>query len=325
MNNAPIILFAYNRPELLRKTLTSLAGCELADSSSLFIFSDGPKANASASELQKIKEVRAIAIERKWCASVELIAAETNKGLAHSVIDGVSQIVKKYGKVIVVEDDVLLAPVFLRYMNDALELYQNDDRVVSIGSWNYFSNANDYKDDTFFFRFPDSIAWATFDRAWKLFEENGEKLMSDLKKKKLLKRFNGNLDYPYFSNMLQNQIDHKINSWAIRWTALAVLHNKLTLLPAKSLSKHIGFSPDATHEKASKDYNSDIDLNVSSIKVGPIEKAENSIAIEKWRRFYLHNFIPNFSTQMKARHLLKGIVPDSLLQTYRKIRYGKNS
>lgn len=325
MSNAPIILFAYNRPELLRKTLTSLAACELADSSSLFIFSDGPKANASPAELQKIKDVRAIARENKWCASVELIAADSNKGLARSVIDGVSRIVNKYGKVIVVEDDVLLAPVFLRYMNDALNFYQQDERLLSIGSWNYFSTANDFKNDTFFFRFPDSIAWATFDRSWKLFEENGEKLMSDLKKKKFLKRFNGELDYPYFSNMLQDQIDHKINSWAIRWTALAVLHNKLTLLPARSLSKHIGFSPDATHEKASKDYNSDIDLNVKSIKVERIEVKESPLAIEKWRNFYLQNFIPTLSAQNKARHLIKGIVPDSLIKTYRKIRYGKNS
>jgi glycosyltransferase involved in cell wall biosynthesis len=320
MDYAPVIIFAYNRPEFLKKTLESLHANDLSSESELFIFCDGPKAAAQQPELQKIDDVRKIAREKKWCKSVSIIEAEKNKGLANSVIDGVSQIIKKYGKVIVVEDDVLLSPYFLQFMNEALETYKNEEQVLSIGSWSYFAVPDKIKDETYFFRFPDSIAWATYERSWKLFELNANKLFKKLKEDGRIKNFNGGLKFPYFTNMLEAQINGKVNSWAIRWTALAVLLNKLTVFPAISLSKHIGFDADATHEKNSIDYNADLVLSNRKIKVERLKVEENPVAIEEWRKFYLTNFIPASSLNSSIRNTIRKMVPESFISIYRKLK-----
>lgn len=321
MKYAPVILFVYNRPDFAKQTLQSLSENLLANETELFIFSDGPKLNCTKEELKKILTVREVIREKNWCGVVNIIESEFNKGLAKSVIDGVSEIISKFGKVIVVEDDILLSPYFLTFMNDALHTYQNDDKVLSIGSWNYFANPEKIKDKTFFFRFPDSIAWATFARSWKLFEENSEKLLSDLKISGKLNNFNAGLKFPYFSNMLQAHIEGKISSWAIRWTAIAVLKDKLTLFPSISLSKHIGFSEDATHEKNVEDYNEAILLSEKKIIVVPEKVEENSVALNEWKQFYLKNFIPKMTLNNLIRSTLKSVLPIRLLESYRKVRY----
>lgn len=321
MKYAPVILFAYNRPEFVRQALQSLSENLLANETELFIFADGPKMGATIEESEKISKVRQLLREKKWCGSVKIFESEFNKGLARSVIDGVTEIIHKYGKVIVVEDDVVLSPYFLSFMNDALDAYRDDERVLSIGSWSYFASPEKIVDETYFFRFPDSIAWATFDRAWKLFEEDSVKILRELKAKNKIRDFNAGLNYPYFSNMLQAQIDGVVNSWAIRWTAIAVLNEKLSLFPSISLSKHIGFAADATHEKNSKDYNKDILLSDHRLSLIKKTVEESPIALEEWKNFYLRNFIPANNWKSFVRGTFKKIISKSILDAYRKIRY----
>jgi len=149
-----------------------------------------------------------------------------NKGLANSVIDGVQQMLDRFEAIIVIEDDVVTSPFFLQFMNDALLYYKDDEKVMSIGSWNYY-----YKDplmQSFFTHLPDTIAWATWRRSWQLFERNEQKLYQLLKDRSLLHDFNLQGRFPY-ETMLQHQIEGKVNSWAIRWTANALLQQKLFL------------------------------------------------------------------------------------------------
>ena len=289
---APIILFAYNRPRLAKQTLASLKANALAKESELFIFSDGPKKDATPEQIEKINEVRKVIREEQWCGKVSIIEQAFNKGLAVSVIDGVSEIVEKYGKVIVVEDDVLLSPYFLHFMNESLELYADHEEVLSVGSWNYFCKPDLLKEDYFFFRYPDSIAWATYARAWKLFEKDPAVALKKLKKTRTLSKFNGDNEALYFEKMLQMQIEGKINSWAIRWTATAVLNKKTNIFPKETLSKHIGFGAEATHEKSETDYNAQ--LIPAQRKMNLVKESipiENEIALENWKKFIKKNFI----------------------------------
>ena len=134
---APIIVFAYNRPYHLRQTLEALSENDLSDQSNLIIFCDGPKNNASPEQLEAIKEVRSIAHAKKWCKKVIVEESEYNKGLADSIVNGVSSVVEEYGRVIVLEDDIVTSRGFLKYMNDALELYEHDDQVMHISGYMY--------------------------------------------------------------------------------------------------------------------------------------------------------------------------------------------
>ena len=135
MTYSPVILFIYNRPEHTRQTLEALAANTLAKESDLFIFADGPKENATVQQLEKIQQTRKLARSKKWCKNVTVIESKKNKGLAASIISGVTEIVNKYGKVIVLEDDIVTGKYFLEYMNEALDKYAEEKNVWHISGF----------------------------------------------------------------------------------------------------------------------------------------------------------------------------------------------
>lgn len=278
MNNlAPITLFVYNRPDHTQQTVEALQKNELAEQSDLIIFSDGPKLGQE----DKVKQVRDYIKTIKGFKSISIRESDINKGLANSIIDGVTEIVNKYGKVIVLEDDLVTSPYFLKYMNDALELYENEEKVISIHGYIY--PVKDELPETFFIKGADCWGWATWRRGWSLFEADGQTLLKELELKRLTNEFDFNGSFAY-TQMLKDQISGKNNSWAIRWYASAFLNNMYTLYPAKSLVAHIGFDQ-GTHCTGGKNViaisNKPINLN----KISPIvENARNKLIIEKYFR-----------------------------------------
>src|SRR5476651_318519 len=138
MQLAPIVLFVYNRPHHTEQALNALKLNGLASESTLYIFADGPKKGAPAETLADIKKTREVIRGKKWCKDVFIIEAEANKGLAASIINGVTDVVNKHEKVIVLEDDIITSKYFLQYMNDALSVYEDEQKVISVGAFNFF-------------------------------------------------------------------------------------------------------------------------------------------------------------------------------------------
>jgi len=244
---APIALFVYNRPHYLIETLESLAKNYLAGESILYVFSDGPKSTSTELEIMKIDEVRLLIKNVKGFKEVIIQENKNNLGLAKSIISGVSKVLNIHKKIIVLEDDIFVSHFFLQYMNSALDMYKTSKKVLSIGSWNFFSS-KDNESETFFCPIPDTIGWATWNDRWELFESDSSKLLAQLKKKNLIKAFNLFGAYN-FSGMLLEQSKGNISSWAIRWQATAYLHNKLTLYSKYSFTNHIGIDDSATHSE----------------------------------------------------------------------------
>jgi hypothetical protein len=240
---APIVLFVYNRPWHTQQTIEALQKNELASESELFIYADGAKNNKAN---EKVKEVRNYIKTVDGFNKVTIIERENNWGLADSIIDGVTQTVNKYGRVIVLEDDLVTSSYFLRFMNDALEVYKDNNEVASIHGYLYPIDNMIGVPDTFFIKGADCWGWATWARSWELFELNGQKLLDELQYKKLQKEADFNNSYGY-SRMLKDQINGKNNSWAIRWYMSCFLQNKLTLYPKRSYIQNIGNDDSGTH------------------------------------------------------------------------------
>ena len=244
MNTAPIILFVYNRAQHTERTLTLLSKNYLASESELVIFVDGPKENASEEQLEKIQAVRNVIRKDYGFKSVNITESEKNKGLAPSVIAGVTEIVNKYGKCIVVEDDLDTSPYFLQYMNDALEVYKDTQKLACIHG--YVEPHKKQLPDTFFLKGADCWGWATWERAWEKFNPNGQELLDELHRRKCEKHFNFDNTYPYVK-MLEDQIAGKNSSWAIRWLASAYLNDMYCLYPNETLVVNVGFDGSGTH------------------------------------------------------------------------------
>lgn len=246
MNFAPIVLFVFNRPWHTKQTIESLKNNRYADLSDLFIFADGPKQGKADSEIIKVRDyLKTIS----GFQSITIIEQKQNIGLANSIIKGVTEIVGKFGKVIVLEDDLETSPDFLRYMNNALDRYDKDDQVMQI-SGHMFNLKIDTLTDAVFLPFTNSIGWATWKRAW----DNLDPLMhgyKELKKsnKKILK-FNLDGAYDYFG-MIESQLNGQIDSWAIRWYLSVFMAGGMVLYPVNSLVRHFGFGDGATHSRFS--------------------------------------------------------------------------
>ena len=256
---APIVLFVYNRPDHTKQTVEALQKNELAIDSELFIYSDAAK-NENAE--QKVNEVREYIKNIDGFKKVTIVEREKNWGLANSIIDGVTKIVNEYGKIIVLEDDLVTSPYFLKFMNEALDIYEDESQVISIHGYIYPING---LPETFFIKGADCWGWATWKRGWDIFEADGQKLLNELKKRKLQKEANFNNSYGYVE-MLESQILGKNNSWAIRWYASAFLKDMLTLYPGKSYVQNIGHDSQGTHCKHETNvFNVDLN-NISSIK-----------------------------------------------------------
>ncbi|NIJ51754.1 glycosyltransferase [Dyadobacter arcticus] len=242
-NLAPIVLFCFNRPWHLKQTVESLQSSLLASKSELFIYSDGPKTDA---DQMLVREVRDYVKEIKGFKNITLITSAKNKGLAASVIDGVSEIVNRYKKVIVLEDDMLSTPDFLNFMNDTLNAYEFRQDIFSVSGYTPpLTIPPDYQADLYLAPRASSWGWGTWADKWEKADWN-VKNFDDIKKKAAAQRElkNGGNDlWP----MLVKQQRGVIDSWAIRWTFSQFNHQAYGLYPVRSKIKNIGTDGSGTN------------------------------------------------------------------------------
>jgi len=277
---APIALFVYNRPKHTARTLKFLQQNSLAAESRLFVFSDGAKSQADE---ENVQEVRELLQNIDGFKSVEIILRPQNLGLANSIIDGVTKLVKTYKQVIVFEDDLITSPHTLTYFNEGLTRYKENDKVMHLGAYMYpLKNAQ--LPETFFYRAATSWGWATWERAWQHFEPNIDTLIAQFDKKKI-KDFSidGRMN---FWKQVKDYKNGKNNSWAIRWYASIFLKGGLTLNPAHSLVNNIGHDGSGIHSGINDIYN--VIINPKRITYFPEEIKENEVAYAAIKEFLTH-------------------------------------
>ena len=279
MTCAPILLFVYNRPEHTRRCIESLTRNALAANSTLYIYADGPK---DTTQQTAVDEVRSYLRLISGFKTVNLIERKENWGLARNIIDGVTTQVNRYGKVIVLEDDLVVAPYFLQFMNDALETYKDEPKVGHIQACDFTQDPS--LPETFLIKWTGSWGWATWERAWKHFNPNGKALLEELEQRKLTYTFDFNGKYG-FTRMLRRQIEGKNNSWAIRWNASLFLKDILSLNVGRSLVQNEGFDGSGTNCGGGGLYASNLHLAPLPVqKISPIE--ENKAARQAFVRYY---------------------------------------
>lgn len=300
-NYAPILLFVYSRPNHTMRTIEALLKNPEAELSDLYIYSDASKDEAM---LNSVQEVRAYIKQVRGFKSVTIIEREKNWGLANSIIDGVTRTLSQFDRVIVLEDDIVTNPNFLRYMNNALIQYDRDERVACIHGF-VFPIPN--LPETFFLKGTDCWGWATWARAWKIFNPNGSELLTQLERRGLESEFNFNDRYPNIQ-MLKDQIAGKNSSWAVRWHASAFLKEKLCLYPGKTLVKNIGFDI-GTHGNDGEDHPIFGRMDSSTeVIVKEIPVVHNEYVFEKFGQF-LKNRQPSIPMRVfnKFKRTLKKI------------------
>lgn len=279
MTLAPIIVFAYDRPEHLSKTLSALAKNYLANESELFLFCDGAKESATPEQIERIEQNRKVAYTASGFKSVTVIERLTNIGLKTNIVGAVTEIVNKYGRVITLEDDIVTSPGFLRFMNDALEMYKDDEQVMHISG--YMWPHRWPLPETFFYPVPyPGGGWATWKRAWRNYDDDIAKLYSYWENRwDEFNKFGGD----YLQKQLVANYEGTLNTWFIKWHAVLLLRGGLTLYPGKSLTNNIGFDLTATNCVPTHKFDV-VPVESIDVKRKPIH--ENMLAAHEIYAFY---------------------------------------
>ena len=244
---APIALFVYNRPDHTRRTVEALAANTLARETPLHVFSDAPR-NKTAR--RSVEEVRSYIRTITGFQSVAIIERESNFGLARSIIEGVTNLCESYGRVIVVEDDLVTSPHFLSYVNDALTRYEYEDRVMQVVGY-MFPISLSLEEDAVFLPVTSSWGWGTWKRAWRHFDASGAGYQDLVNDQNLRRAFDLNGKYEFFK-MLASQLRGETDSWAIRWYLSVFLMKGLVLYPREPLVENVGFDGSGVNCVASR-------------------------------------------------------------------------
>lgn len=248
MGYAPIILFVYNRADHFEKTFTALSKCVEAKKSDLFIFSDGPKNEANIEKVNQVRKAVAEVKDKDFFKSVTIFESKVNKGLAQSVISGVTQIINEYGRVIVLEDDCVPSPHFLKFMNDALEFYVEKKHIGAItGFTPPIDFPIDFKNDIFTAYRSCSWSWGTWADRWQGIDWELKQFSQFYKNPQLIKKLNANGNDRFIR--LYRQTKGNGSSWSVRFGAHLVKNDMLTVYPKYSYISNIGCDESGVHSK----------------------------------------------------------------------------
>ncbi|MCB0501086.1 MAG: glycosyltransferase family 2 protein [Bacteroidetes bacterium] len=277
-------------------TLEALSKNELADQSELYIYCDGPIDSQNKENLKKIEEVRKIVKSKNWCKKVEVIERAKNWGLANNIIDGVTKTLDKFGKIIVLEDDLITSQKFLSFMNFYLDKGSSIEFLYGISGSTFYENNE--STDCYYLPINSSWGWATWKHKWDMIDFDATRLKLRIENEKKVKSIDfGN--YPYYA-MLTDQVEERIDSWAIRFYAFMYLNGGHFLFPVNSLVKNIGFDTSGTHGESSSVFNLER-IKTDNFNFQPPPKSIDQKMVEKVRR--------SFEKKMKSKqpHILQRI------------------
>jgi hypothetical protein len=289
---APVVLFVFARPDHTQRTIEALAANELAEQSNLIIYADAAR---NEGDIIRVQQVRALVHAVSGFRSVTVIERETNYGLARNIIEGVTEVCNHYGRVIVLEDDIVTNPLFLPFMNTALNRYANEPQVWHISGWNYPIDP-DGLGDAFLWRVMNCWGWATWADRWAFFQKNPQRMIESWDKEKI-KRFNLDGAYNFWGQVTANQ-KGKLNTWAIFWYATIFEKHGLCLNPAQSFVHNIGH--DGSGENCG---NTDIfAVNQLGEKFNdfPVYDEELTLAVQRIKVFCA-DMQPSFSKRLTRR------------------------
>lgn len=291
---APIVLFVYNRPEHTRRTIESLLNNTLVSKSTLLIFSDGAK---NDNDIKKVDSVRDYIKTIKGFNRTEIVLREKNFGLANSVISGVTEIFKSFDKLIVMEDDMISSPYFLKYMNELLLLFETDPRIYSVTGYTFpIRIPENYNFQLYLSARSSSWGWGTWKNRWEKADWEIKDFQSFINDKSRVKSFNEWGDD--LTRMLKNSILGKVDSWSVKWTYAHFINKAFCVYPVKSRIKNIGADKSGVH--TSKTNKFDVELELNDVEIGNIKGLQPNEEIKlNFKKFFRRNLLSSVVTKLR--------------------------
>jgi len=297
---SPIALFGFNRPDKFIRVVSKLSKNKVAGDSDLFIFLDAPKVEEDVLLVDKVLQ---IAKSVSGFKTVQIISHFSNLGLARSIKYGIDHVLEQHETVIVLEDDLLVAESFIDYMNAGLQYFKNERCVASIQGYQY--PINQFLDSAVALKGADCWGWATWKDRWKTVDFDTENLQCELRKNNLTFEFDLDGSVPYMQ-MLDDQKNKKIDSWAICWHASMFLQNRVSIYPPESLVMNIGQDGTGTHRTKNSMF--DTKIGKWNSEIGWPKAVEDQTYRDYLMSYYVKKHKTSKLSFVKDKLLLKKIL-----------------
>jgi GR25 family glycosyltransferase involved in LPS biosynthesis len=289
---APVIFFGYDRPLHTYKALEALKKNTLASKSTLYIYVDGPKVEATQAQIERINEVKIIVQEEKWCGEVFYYFSKTNLGCKSSIISGVTEVINRHGSAIIVEDDIITSEHFLQYMNTCLSFYASYRSVFSIAGHtlplHQLTKPDDYNYDLFAYPRVFIWGWATWENRWNLIDWEMEKAAKLLNNKNIIEAFSRGGDD--LLTILKDQFITGVDNWDIQVNLASFIHNCVSIVPFKSYVNNIGLDGSGVHCGVGQGINHDLSQSISNPKLLDIIYVDKRIINTVSNIYTYHNY-----------------------------------
>ena len=289
---APIVIFVYKRAEHTRRMLQSLRTNPDFVRSLVTVYCDGPKSDKDRDAVLATRRV-----VRDLAPAARIVERVENFGLARSIITGVTEHCAKYGRVIVVEDDLIFSPFALDYFNDALDFYAGHERVMHVSGYMYPVRRR--PPAAFLYREGTCWGWATWQRAWAKFESDPQVILNWIERHDQRRRFDIN-DTMYFWQMLSMQAQGKLDSWAIRWYGSIFMNGGLSLHPAQALIANKGHDGTGVHCGPTEQFEVELARKPLSSETFPTDIAECELAVRAMMDYRKPSDLPGLTQRAIA-------------------------
>lgn len=283
----PVALFAYNRPDHTQRALGALSKCRKIEDCEFYFFSDGPRTDAARTEVEATRKVL-----HEWAQvfNAHVVEQSHNLGLAKSIVTGVSDLCMQYGRVVVIEDDLIVSPDFLHYMIQALDHYENDAQVMQVGGFT-LSTPSGITTDAFLLPVTTTWGWATWQRAWQYFSWQPVSLETAKSDKNWRELFDINGTCAFYS-MLEDRLAGRNDSWGILWWYAVSRQSGLVVYPTRSLVWNGGFDGSGIHCGSGDflqqgDASNYLQTNLPSLLTFPIETKFELAHLTHLENFFL--------------------------------------
>ena len=300
---SPIIIFVYNRADHFEQTYNALSKCAEAKNSELYIFSDGPKNENAVGGVNEVRNKLESIKNKGDFRCVTITESEENKGLALSIITGVSSVLKKHGRAIILEDDSIVAPSFLCFMNRALDEFENEKRVGAVAGYTpEFTFPTDYKEDIFTSYRSCSCGWATWNDRFDNVDWQLDEIGEFYKNREMIKKFNSSGTDRFVR--LYRQTQGNGSSWSVRFGLHLVRNDMLTVYPRYSYIQNIGCDETGVHSRAEDAETMKVDLS-KAIESPEIHFVSPDKRIEKtMKKHYSAGMVSEIKRRLAMEYIL---------------------
>lgn len=305
MLQTPVLFLIFNRPDTTAKVFEAIRN---AKPKQLFIAADGPRIGNEA-DVEKCKQAREVVKDINWSCEIKTLFREKNLGCKYAVSSAINWFFEQVEEGIILEDDTLPNASFFDYCEELLKIYRHIPEIMHISGTNFQFGRKRGRSSYYFSRYFHIWGWATWKRAWRLYDLDMRLLDKQIIKDKMFSRLSTVDEQRYWAKVFEDVKCGNVNTWDYQWLFSIWSNNGICVTPNINFISNIGFGEDATHTVGNNSRIANLQQEELHELIHPEELNVNYRADEFTFRQAVH---VKLSCHLKLKNYMIRFIPESV-------------